>query len=107
MDLSNMSLADLQALQPKITEEIKKRQADVHAKARQQILQIAQDAGVPLKDLMNSGFKLNKSGGERKPVEAKYKNPANHSQTWTGRGRQPKWVEESLASGKSLNDLKI
>ncbi len=107
MDLSNLSLAELHALQPKIQDEIKKRQADVHAKARQQILQIAQDAGLPLKDLLNSGFKMNKGGGEKKHVEAKYKNPADNSQTWTGRGRQPKWVKEWTDAGKSMDALKI
>ncbi|AXK40769.1 H-NS histone family protein [Crenobacter cavernae] len=25
--------------------------------------------------------------------------------TWSGRGRQPKWVKDALASGRSLNDL--
>ena len=37
----------------------------------------------------------------------KYRNPDNSAETWTGRGRQPKWVAAALASGKSLDDLKI
>ena len=43
----------------------------------------------------------------RKAVAAKYANPADPSQTWTGRGRKPKWVEAALAEGKSLDDLAI
>lgn len=40
-------------------------------------------------------------------VPPKYRNPDNASETWTGRGRKPKWVEAALASGKSLDDIKI
>lgn len=39
-------------------------------------------------------------------VAAKYRNEET-GETWTGRGRQPKWVENALASGKSLEDLAI
>jgi DNA-binding protein H-NS len=44
---------------------------------------------------------------KRKPARAKYANPANTNETWTGRGRKPRWVEAALKSGKSLNDLLI
>lgn len=30
-----------------------------------------------------------------------------NDQTWTGRGRQPKWVDEYLASGKNLEDVRV
>ena len=43
----------------------------------------------------------------RREVTPKYQNPDNHSEKWSGRGRKPKWVEDKLASGKSLDDLLI
>ena len=39
-------------------------------------------------------------------VAPKYRNKAT-GETWTGRGRQPKWVEQALASGKTLEELAI
>jgi DNA-binding protein H-NS len=36
-----------------------------------------------------------------------YRNPRNSAETWTGRGRQPKWVREALAGGVRLEDLAI
>lgn len=42
-----------------------------------------------------------------KKVAPKYRNPANKSETWTGRGRQPKWVAAALKSGKKIEDLAI
>ncbi len=37
----------------------------------------------------------------------KYRNPGNPDQTWTGRGRKPKWVNEVLQGGADLTDLEI
>ncbi len=36
-----------------------------------------------------------------------YRNPRNSAETWTGRGRQPKWLREALARGMRLADLAI
>jgi DNA-binding protein H-NS len=40
-------------------------------------------------------------------VEPQYRNSADEAQTWTGRGRQPKWIAEGIAGGKQLADFKI
>ena len=42
-----------------------------------------------------------------KKVPPKYRNPANRIETWTGRGRQPKWVSDAIKSGKKREDLAI
>ena len=47
------------------------------------------------------------TGDQRAQVAPKYRNPDNHSETWSGRGRKPKWVEDKMAGGKSLDDLLI
>ncbi|WP_208279302.1 ParB/RepB/Spo0J family partition protein [Massilia oculi] len=35
----------------------------------------------------------------------RYRNPNDATQTWTGRGRQPKWVSDWIESGKRLEQL--
>ena len=40
-------------------------------------------------------------------VAPKFQNPAEPSQTWSGRGRQPLWVTRALQAGKNLDDLLI
>ncbi|HRM75876.1 MAG TPA: H-NS histone family protein, partial [Paracoccus sp. (in: a-proteobacteria)] len=37
----------------------------------------------------------------------KYANPADPEQTWTGRGRKPRWVQEALGAGQKLESLEI
>jgi DNA-binding protein H-NS len=38
---------------------------------------------------------------------AKYSNPANDSETWSGRGRKPLWFVAALKSGKRPEDMMI
>jgi DNA-binding protein H-NS len=114
-NLSNYNLAELKGLQFDIEKEIKSRQQDEVRKAREQILAIAQDVGVPVADLIAkaSGGKNGggKNGGAKKGSgqqgQARFRNPSDESQTWTGRGRQPKWIAEAVSGGKSLDDFRI
>ena len=41
------------------------------------------------------------------PVPPKYRNPAQPSETWAGRGKQPRWLVAQLRSGKRIDDFKI
>jgi len=45
--------------------------------------------------------------GKRGKVAPKYKNPANSSETWTGRGRQPIWVKNYIENGGSMDQVTI
>lgn len=40
-------------------------------------------------------------------VFPKYQNPKNPTETWSGRGRQPRWLTPELKSGKKLDDFRI
>jgi DNA-binding protein H-NS len=102
MDLSNMSAVELRNLQDKIKQEMKKREHRDIAKAREQILAIAQSVGIPWKELVASGVRA-KTGS----VAVRYRNPGDEAQQWTGRGRQPKWVKEWTDSGKSIDLLRV
>src|SRR5512132_834175 len=48
-----------------------------------------------------------KSPSSRAKVLPKYRNPDNPEEVWSGRGRQPKWVQAALAEGQTLEDLAI
>jgi DNA-binding protein H-NS len=106
IDLSNYNVKELKGLQLNIEQEIKTRQQGDLAKARQQILAIAEETGLSVEELLAlNSKKLSKGKGQK--VEPQYQNPADQAQTWTGRGRQPRWIAEGIASGKQLSDFRI
>ena len=41
------------------------------------------------------------------PVSPKYRNPEQPSETWAGRGRQPRWLITQLNEGKRIDDFRI
>ncbi|HJY91641.1 MAG TPA: H-NS histone family protein [Candidatus Acidoferrum sp.] len=40
-------------------------------------------------------------------VLPKYRNPQNPAETWSGRGKQPRWLGAQLRAGKNLNKFLI
>ncbi|BEV73797.1 MULTISPECIES: H-NS family nucleoid-associated regulatory protein [unclassified Paludibacterium] len=101
MELNKLSYAELLDLKSKLDVEIKSREQEEKAKAKKQIMDLAKAHGLTIEEV------LGKSGGVRKPVEAKYRHPQHPELTWTGRGRKPVWVQELLNAGKTMQDLAI
>lgn len=81
--------------------ELKKRSAGDIATARAQIQAIADSYGVTVESLVG------KPKAPAQKVAMRYRNPANAAQEWTGRGRQPKWVEAALADDVTLESMQI
>ena len=102
MNLSELSFTELQELHTQIATAIEQQQAAEKADAKKQILELVKLHGLSLDDVLSKA-----TAAVRKPVEAKYKNPNDESQTWTGRGRKPAWVQALLDEGFSLEDLAI
>ena len=40
-------------------------------------------------------------------VPPKYRNPANPKETWTGRGKQPRWLADLVKKGRKPEDFLI
>ena len=40
-------------------------------------------------------------------VAPKYRNPSNPKETWTGRGKQPRWLAAETGKGRKLDDFLI
>jgi DNA-binding protein H-NS len=102
MDLNALSLKELKELQAQVGKAIngyedrRKKEAlvELEEKAREMGFSLAELTGVsPVR--------------KRTPATAKYANPANSSDTWSGRGRKPRWFEAALQAGKKPEDLAL
>jgi DNA-binding protein H-NS len=58
--------------------------------------------------VMESAKPKAKSGSRAYPtVLPKYRNQAEPYETWSGRGKQPRWLIAQLGSGKHIEDFRI
>lgn len=101
LDLNNMSLKELRELRTQVERSI----ISFEERRRREAIAALEEAA------REHGFSLNElTGGKsarRGKIAPKYVNPDDATQTWTGRGRRPHWVQAALASGKSLDDLEV
>jgi DNA-binding protein H-NS len=58
------------------------------------------EAGAKSARKSTKGYKLGK-------VAPKYRNPQDPSETWAGRGQQPKWMASQIKAGRKLEDFLI
>lgn len=98
-------MPQLQDLRTQIDSAIAQRRKTEKANAKQELLNFARERGFDLNELIATGKRVSARAG--KPVPIKYKSKTNPSDTWTGRGRAPKWVQEYTNQGGKLEDLAV
>lgn len=121
IDLSTLSAKELGTLirdAQKRKSVVAKRQPI--AKARALVAAAAKKAGYTIEELFGAGAPVAKAtrggktakgaaktGRKLPKVAPKYRNPADAEQTWTGRGKQPRWLAEFTAQGRKVEDFLI
>ncbi len=101
VDLSNLSIDELNALQKNAEQMVKAKQKQEVKNAYVEFQRIATSLGLTVEEIVKAGK------GVKNKMPAKYQNPSDASQTWSGQGRKPQWVVDALAAGKSLESLLI
>lgn len=95
--LEKMSYAELVALGRQIEKAMVERQQAERAALRQKMIDMARQHGFDLRELLDGRRK----GGS---VAPKYRDPKNPENTWTGRGRMPKWMVAATKGGKARKE---
>ena len=98
-DIANLSIDELNSVIQNAESAIKDKQRKQRSSVVKQIRELA--AGIGLTVELRTEKKV------RKSLPPKYRNPANASETWKGRGPKPKWLKAAIAGGKKIEDLLI
>ncbi|MEZ2903817.1 H-NS family nucleoid-associated regulatory protein [Acinetobacter terrestris] len=105
-DISNLSVEELKRLQVEAEALIASKKDQAVEDAYQQIVDIADNVGLSIEQILEFGATKRKKS-TRKSVEPRYRSKQNPSDTWTGRGKQPRWLVAELESGEKLEDFLI
>lgn len=120
IDINTLSAKELESL---IT-QAKKRKTTLNKRkpvsvVRKKLVQQAKNEGYTIAELFGTGGAAvreprapGKSAAKktRKPlgkVAPKYRNPANPTETWSGRGKQPRWLAAYTGNGRSAEEFLI
>ena len=105
-DISNLSVEELKRLQQEAELLIASKKEQAIEDAYNEIVVIAENVGLSIEQILELGSSKRKKG-TRKAVEPRYRNLANTAETWTGRGKQPRWLVAQLEKGAKLEDFLI
>ena len=105
-DISDLSVEDLKRLQVEAEALIASKKDQAIEDAYNQIIAIAENVGYSVEELLELGEQKRKKT-TRKAVEPRYRNKNNPEDTWTGRGKQPRWLVAELEKGAKLEDFLI
>lgn len=100
-DLDRMSLRELKELELKVQRARASVQDRSRAELRKKVEAMIADAGFKVSDIFGG------RGGKGRTVAAKYANPDDPSETWTGRGRKPRWLTAKLQDGAKIEKFLI
>ena len=97
--LDKMSYAQLAALRTQVDGMMVGKQAAERTALRQKLSDMAKDAGLTLDEVLGKGRRKGKGS-----VAPKYRDPKSPENTWTGRGRMPRWMVGATKGGKAKKE---
>ena len=97
-NLNSMSVDELWSLHELIVSVLARKIASEQAGLEQKLRELGQNT---------ADRKVSHARRPYPQVFPKYRNPARPSETWAGRGKQPRWLIAELRSGKKLDDFRI
>lgn len=105
LNFESMSVDELWAIHEQIGELLVRKIDDQKKQLEKRLAKLSTD--MSLRSKIQAGTA---NGRVRRPypeVVPKYRNPADPSETWSGRGKQPRWLAAQIQNGKSLESFLI
>ena len=99
-DFESMSADELWSLHERVTSALTREISAEKARLEQRLRQLGQG-------LLKSDEHVSRARRPYPKVVPKFRNPKRPSETWAGRGKQPRWLTAQLMSGKKLDDFRI
>lgn len=108
IDLQNCSLPELQALIEQATLAKHQVHKKAIAQAKADVEALLAERGLSFEEVFKVKPATTGQGTRAGiPVAPKYANPADATQTWSGRGKRPHWMRDAIEAGHTLESLAI
>jgi DNA-binding protein H-NS len=109
LDLEGMPVDELWSLHEQISLVLSKRIIAEKRQLEERLIRL--NRGMIAEGAVSVDLNSNKTSERPRRhyprVFPKYQNPAVPSETWSGRGKQPRWLVSALKAGRTIDDFKI
>jgi DNA-binding protein H-NS len=95
-DFKSMSVDELWSLHERVVSVLTRKMSAEKARLDQRLRQLSREP-----------HKMSHAARRYPKVFPKFRNPAEPSETWAGRGNKPRWLTAQLKSGKRIDDFRI
>jgi DNA-binding protein H-NS len=103
VNVDRMSLKEINDLEAKIAKAKSAAREKAKSDLKDRIDRLVEGSGFTIAEL----YGFSGRGRGRSKSAAKYANPENKTETWTGRGRKPNWLVARLKKGAKMEDFSI
>ncbi len=103
--IDNLNLKQLLELEKRVQKAIHDAQQRERSEILKKMKDIASESGFNLDELV--GGPRRGKGKAKSLSVAKFQNPDEPSETWTGRGRKPNWLVARLKKGAKMEQFAI
>jgi DNA-binding protein H-NS len=104
IDLSSLDIEALKKLIGDAQKEIERKEKSRIRDIRNRMEKLASEVDMTPEQVLSYEKKAKTTG---KPGVPRFRNPDNAKQTWTGRGKRPKWYMDALAKGFTPEQMEI
>jgi DNA-binding protein H-NS len=108
IELEAMSIDDLWSLHEKISGILSARITSEKRELEKRLAVLNRGRDVIEGGDASQSYNSNGKARRKYPrVFPKYRNPQTPSETWSGRGKQPRWLAAAIKTGRKIEDFRI
>jgi DNA-binding protein H-NS len=110
LNLDAMSIDEMWQLHEDVILALSARLTSEKRELEKRLAQLRREKGeIPQSAPVDRKLKIDASGKRRKypKVFPKYRNPNEPSETWSGRGKKPRWLTAALKAGHTIQEFVI
>ena len=107
LDLEAMGFDELWLLHEELTKVLTEKITAEKLELERRLAQLNRASPIGEAEERSANSRTGRPRRKYPKVLPKYRNPSAPTETWSGRGKQPRWLVAALRSGNKLDDLLI
>jgi DNA-binding protein H-NS len=107
LNLESMSIDEMWQLHERIIQILSNKLTSEKRELEKRLAKLRRESEMPVTEPAAAGHNARRERRKYPRVLPKYQNPKEPFETWSGRGKQPRWLTAALKTGHAIEDFVI